>query len=102
MDPRIQIFTAMTLGRGRVASPTLGRLLIKKIINNLVEFFNILQLSSSTLAEKCNVKIRLCQFQFSTFLRLLRIVIRNTQELYPHVYNMNGWVVVIIERHFSV
>ena len=35
---------ARTLGRGRVASPTLGRLLIIIIINNLVEFLKFYNL----------------------------------------------------------
>ena len=95
MDAGVHIFTATALGRGWVASPTLDRLLIIIIItinNNLVEFFKILQLSSLTLAEMCNIKVRLCQLQFSTFLRLLRIVIWNTRELYPDVPNKCDWL----------
>ena len=54
MDVRVHIFTATALGRGRVASPTLGCFLIIVIIiiiiiiiiviNNLVEFLKFYNL----------------------------------------------------------
>ena len=43
VSARLHIFAATTLGRGREASPKLGRLLIIIIINNnLVEFLKTL------------------------------------------------------------